>query len=859
MIALIIKNWKTVLDIIIIVAVVLLIFIWNPLGIFGGGLKLQDSANMVSEVKEIGQLITAEYYGEVIASEPEASFGIIDRDSISEAGEEYYIALKKIIKDQYFNEDSAIESKVLDKYANKKESKIEKRLEQALRNLKSNTIAALSEEDTIYDKLKSYQDDPPGDFEDFYYTLLIHIGKNEHKLAIKDKKIARQYLKNKDNYFNRVVLAEVLSKEYDLIEKFINKDASFKDYLTQGFSSSKSFIDSYFEYNTSLLSKPEKKKEVAIIGRGSVKAGFDFEQLNENNFVYDESQKIIHFYGFKAKILNQDINPWFIPQSNVPGFQILNVKNAGFNDIKKVKIHCVEKLVHRAKQANIEDQAQKNGEEALQEFFSLILGENVKKVIFHDEQLSYDFGDIVSDKKIDFDEIILIDSIISKNITLIEKSKKEKQLAIQKRRQKLLRNFIDSLKHYQIHFAQGKHTYKYDYSFFNRKLPTILMDSIVSTAEIDRIARQRPDLGSDTTGFDNNLIEDSYWFKTAFEYAIDFNQFVDTLLNTKAKKAFLKRTNKDTLVLENDKVQNITKKGIVYNSWKEAISSIEYRNRSFNKNEPFPINNYSVSNDSIFTWSYSKTNAPSYLRYPIKPQSSKELNSLIVTLSEINKPLSDDSIIQKMTYQSFWTNSGNQDSMELIYLNNNLLAFEKEAKIDSSLTVILGADTLKIDSIVIDSLKKKVLSLEEINLYEDNKILTYLQKDSLNSRKINFNIAISDGSISYFPGSQFIDQRGYYKKDLLDLSKTKKFEQDRLYTLRLFKAKKPDQWINKHNRERQNLKEFLKGEQETYSSMSPIKKKRLQLKRWVENDKDITKSINDAREGLSNFIDNIRD
>ena len=73
-----------------------------------------------------------------------------------------------------------------------------------------------------------------------------------------------------------------------------------------------------------------------------VKAGYDFGKLDERNFVYDKDKGVIHFFGLSPKILDADINPWFIPELGVPGFEILTGnKNVEFEDVKKVKINAV--------------------------------------------------------------------------------------------------------------------------------------------------------------------------------------------------------------------------------------------------------------------------------------------------------------------------------------------------------------------------------------------------------------------------------------------------------------------------------------------------------------------------------------
>jgi len=40
MVGLFLKNWKFLLDVVIVIALVILFFLWNPLNIFGNKLKL---------------------------------------------------------------------------------------------------------------------------------------------------------------------------------------------------------------------------------------------------------------------------------------------------------------------------------------------------------------------------------------------------------------------------------------------------------------------------------------------------------------------------------------------------------------------------------------------------------------------------------------------------------------------------------------------------------------------------------------------------------------------------------------------------------------------------------------------------
>ena len=83
-----IKYGKLILQALIVVAIIVAVFLLNPFNIFGTGLKLENTANMVSNVRTIGQLITAEYYGEVIATLDESQLNMIEEDNLEQTGEE---------------------------------------------------------------------------------------------------------------------------------------------------------------------------------------------------------------------------------------------------------------------------------------------------------------------------------------------------------------------------------------------------------------------------------------------------------------------------------------------------------------------------------------------------------------------------------------------------------------------------------------------------------------------------------------------------------------------------------------------------------------------------------------------------
>ena len=133
----ILKNWRTILDIVLVLALIVFIFLWNPFNIFGDELKLQDTSNMVSEIKEIGELVTAEYYGEVMASHEEAELDIVDMDSIEILGEVAYIDLKQFIYNNYFEESEEIENRY-ENIAN--ENRRAKKIRKDLQKVKAKII-----------------------------------------------------------------------------------------------------------------------------------------------------------------------------------------------------------------------------------------------------------------------------------------------------------------------------------------------------------------------------------------------------------------------------------------------------------------------------------------------------------------------------------------------------------------------------------------------------------------------------------------------------------------------------------------------------------------------------------------------
>ncbi|MGB3465978.1 MAG: DUF4230 domain-containing protein, partial [Cyclobacteriaceae bacterium] len=342
------KFWSNItllLQILIVIAVVLLLAYFDPFGIFGSKKqKLENTPVSVQSIREIDQLISAEYYGEVLTSLQEALIEDIRESAVSDRKE--FESLRK----QY-------EDALLDFH--------EKR-----NNVR---LGFLRRSNKLYDLF--YQE----------YSLLT--GHPFYQVFIE---VTLDNIKYKNE---RRLLKAIYKMEPDELNTLTAKISAIAldKYLVSNKNQEKIFT----------ADKKQRKRQIVVLGRGSVKAGIDFQHFTEKNFRFDRDRKIIHLIGMKPKILTSDINPWFIPEKKVKGFEIILMTRKASKPayMLKVKERALRKLRQKAIQANIVKQAKVNAERNLLSFFSLLVPEGVNSVIIHDDFLSY------------FDKTFLSDSV----------------------------------------------------------------------------------------------------------------------------------------------------------------------------------------------------------------------------------------------------------------------------------------------------------------------------------------------------------------------------------------------------------------------------------------------------------------
>lgn len=305
------KFVDDILVIAIIVVAVLVFAYFDPFGIFNPKLKLTGTALMVKEVKEIGQLYSAEYYGEVIESRDNSL--LANEEEIKEAIKDLYNALT-----EEFNAGRVdCSDKLWSKHAK-----------------------------TIYER---YKDEP-------YFDLLssqFRKRQQPNNFLTRDL-AARRFLK---------IICE--ERTEDLTDEDLDKVYTF-------------YIKNY-RHN----SKREKKREIVCVARGSVKAGLDLSQIEENDIYFDEVNGIVRIRNAKVTVFDTIMNPWFIHQNGVevPGFDFFRLEGKLHPEhVQQIKISAKKQLVEQAYNRDIMKHARRNAKGVLKRLFSLLLEAEVNEV-----------------------------------------------------------------------------------------------------------------------------------------------------------------------------------------------------------------------------------------------------------------------------------------------------------------------------------------------------------------------------------------------------------------------------------------------------------------------------------------------
>ncbi len=335
-------------------------------------LKLRDTPVSVRSMQQIGELITAEYYGEVIASTME-KVEIEEASMTSEFGDSVEVI------HEYFLD--ALEE-------------IREAAQAGKLNLNRRRQVRLH-----YQSINQALFSMP-----WYNTYMQYVlVKLESPGQAFDKK-------NLGKSLGVVELGNLLKRALE--NQSTLEGLTFTD-LETVFSASLNDINQ----------KKYKKRQLVLLGRGWVKAGFKFDKFTEDNFRYDKDSKRVIFIGMNPQILSATINPWFIPEKGVEGFEFLIVERKAKRDyevMKRVKQLCLDKLEKQAMDRDIFERATENAQDQLKAFFELLMGEPIKQVSFYNNIFDYTLEEIErGGSVISGEDLFLIERALQKSDSLL--------------------------------------------------------------------------------------------------------------------------------------------------------------------------------------------------------------------------------------------------------------------------------------------------------------------------------------------------------------------------------------------------------------------------------------------------------
>ncbi|MCD4790157.1 MAG: DUF4230 domain-containing protein, partial [Bacteroidales bacterium] len=369
-----IKNIKPILDGLIVAALIVAFSLWDPFNFFSSDPKLRDTPVSLRSIRDIGELITAEYYGEVIESLKESMIYNFDKEElIVDAADLYNDLISSVIllKEQ----DDTIRKKLFSLKNRVKKRNIDRKFARNFPEVVSHYLY-----ESLIDNIADYNDISINT--DTESAVLWHLFK-------KERNDLADYLETNDE------INEVLKE----IENY------------------------YVVQRTDSLNREKIKKQIIYVGRGWVKAGINFRNFNNKNFWYNKDRQIIYFRDFDPQILNYDINPWFIPEKKIKGFELIvatgKIKHP-LEESTKVKIRCKEKLRTQAIEAGILEQAKQNARESLKLLFSVLLDTEIKDVIFTRNKYEYLYKEVARDSVIDTDEAEMLALMINRDCRILD-------------------------------------------------------------------------------------------------------------------------------------------------------------------------------------------------------------------------------------------------------------------------------------------------------------------------------------------------------------------------------------------------------------------------------------------------------
>lgn len=436
MIDLIRKNISIIIESLVIVVLIVVFSFWDPFSWFRSETKIKGTPISLRSVKEIGQLVTAEYYGETVASLKESMIEDYADTTIKHESSELFlnvVAAIKILK----QEDKDNKAKWFNLKGSVKQENIARKFGERFEMYTENYL---------------------------YFPMIKFLAD-----TLTHSKILRPAGETEE---------QVLWYLFTVDEKTLN---IFSDITRKNPGITKNFTRHYHDFRTDSIRQEKIKKEIIYIGRGWVKAGIDFQDFNETKFWYDQKTKTIYFRKFEPKILDCDINPWYIPEKKVKGFELVvatgKIKEP-FEDSRKVKLLCKEKLRNQALQSGILEQARTNARLSLQRLFSLLMDDPVEDVVFSSGKYQLLLQEIKADSVINETETQLLKSLFQHDTRALDTAWYTSfKLQIND-----LKEFCNDLKSIRFDLT-GKH-----FSYFSATFAEFYQDGILKDDDLKKLS-----------------------------------------------------------------------------------------------------------------------------------------------------------------------------------------------------------------------------------------------------------------------------------------------------------------------------------------------------------------------------------
>ncbi len=373
--------------------------------------KIADTPLDITDIKDIGELITAEFCGEVYADLIETYGSILQEynDYVAIKGDtlgEYrdslikmYPSFEKILKQNVSIDKHNSEIESLDKeYEKLKSSFYLKKKENEEREKTFNEAIAKNKEDNdTYDQTKKELNEKLNS---------IRIIEKENKKTLrqlkwkaKKNKAEIEKLQSTLNNINENIdgmlerlnnnkkVWEKNQRGYGTLKKIYEKEKKDYDRENKSFTRKSSNIEKDIAgVKKKIKDAIDIKKNIVYIGRGWVKAGYKLNSIETEDIKITtrNDSTLLTLYIDSAQIIALDINPYYIQTKDVeiPGYELFMKKGrkGSFSNEEqtRVKIQCKQNLLSEALKKGLMERATESGVATLKQFFMLLNFDDVE-------------------------------------------------------------------------------------------------------------------------------------------------------------------------------------------------------------------------------------------------------------------------------------------------------------------------------------------------------------------------------------------------------------------------------------------------------------------------------------------------